>query len=131
MSEANVELIRAVYERFAGGDQEEALELIDPAFELHDRPEIPDPQVYRGHEGVIASLQVSQDTFDELSLVPEEYVDAGDRVAVVFRFRGTGRGSGMEVDEQLVHLWTIRDGKAVRMDVKSSLEEALRAAGVR
>jgi ketosteroid isomerase-like protein len=129
MSEANVELIRAVYDRFQAGDEDGALALLDPAVEVHDRPEIPDPQVYHGHEGVLASLQVSQDTFEGLTLAPEEYVDVGDRVVVVFRFQGTGRGSGIPIDERLVHLWTIRGGKAVRMEVKSSREEALRAAG--
>jgi ketosteroid isomerase-like protein len=131
MSESNVELIRAVYERFQANDQDGALALLDPSIEVHDRPEIPDPQVYRGHEGVLASLQVSQDTFEGLTLSPEEYVEAGDRVVVVFRFQGTGRGSGIPIDERLVHLWTIRDGKGVRMDVHSSREQALRAAGVR
>jgi ketosteroid isomerase-like protein len=130
MSEANVELIRAIYDRFQAGDQDDALALLDPAIEVHDRPEIPDPQVYHGHEGVLASLQTSQDTFDGLTLTPEEYVDAGDQVVVVFRFQGVGRGSGIEVDEQLAHRWTIRDGKAVRMDVYASREEALRVAGL-
>jgi ketosteroid isomerase-like protein len=131
MSESNLELIRTVYERFQANDQDGGLALLDPSIEVHDRPEIPDPQVYRGHEGVLASLQTSQDTFDGLTLSPEEYVDAGDQVVVVFRFQGVGRGSGIEVDEQLAHRWSIRDGKAVRMDVHSSREQALRAAGVR
>lgn len=130
MSEANVELIRAVYERFQAGDQDGALALLDPAVEVHDRPEIPDPQVYHGREGVLAALQVSEETFEGLVLEPEEYVDAGDQVVLVFRFQGTGRESGVPIDERLVHLWTIRDGKAVRMEVKSSREEALRAAGL-
>jgi hypothetical protein len=131
MSEANVELMKGIYARFRDGDEEGALELLDPEMEVHDRPEIPDPQVYHGYDGVRAALQTSRDTFDDLDLVPEEFVDAGDRVAVVFRFQGVGRGSGVEIDERLVHLWTIRDGKPVRMDVHSSREQALKAAGVR
>jgi uncharacterized protein len=129
MSEANVELVRTLYDSFRRNDTPAGLELLDPAVEVHDRPEIPDPQVYRGHEGVLAALQVSQDAFDDLELVPEDFIDAGDRVVVVFRFRGRGRESGVPIDEELAHLWTIRDGKAVRMDVHSSREQALRAAG--
>ena len=87
MSEANVELMRSIYDRFQAGDQDGALALLDPEVEVHDRPEIPDPQVYRGHEGVLAALQVSQDTFEGLNLVPEEYLDAGNQVIVVFRFQ--------------------------------------------
>jgi uncharacterized protein len=84
--------------------------------------------VYRGHEGVRSSLRVSQVEFEELDLVPEEFLDAGDRVVVVFRFQGKGRRSGIPIDEQLAHVWTIRDGKAVRMEVHSGRDQALRAA---
>ena len=130
MSEANVELLRAIYDRFRAGDVEGALALHDPEVEVHDRPEAPDPQVYRGHEGVLRSLGVSQAAFEGLDLVPEEFLDAGDRVIVVFRFQGIGRGSGVPIDERLAHLWTIRDGRAVRMTVHSGRDEALNAAGL-
>ena len=129
MSSANAALVREIYERFRGGDLDGALALHDPSVEVYDRPEIPDPQVYRGREGVVAALQVSQDEFEGLDLVPEEFIDVGDRVVVVFRFRGEGRESGVPIDERLVHVWTIRNGKAVRMEVHSDRDEALRAIG--
>ena len=56
-------------------------------------------------------------------------MEKGDRVVVVFRFLGTGRESGVPIDQRLCHAWTIRDGKAVRMEVHSSRDEALRSAG--
>ena len=124
-----MELIRTIYERFRAGDLEGALALHDPDVEVHDRAEAPDPQVYRGHEGVLRSLGVSQATFEGLDLVPEEFLDVGDRVVVVFRFRGKGRESGVPIDERLAHLWTVRDGRAVRMTVHSSQADAMRAAG--
>jgi ketosteroid isomerase-like protein len=130
MSHANVELVRSIYDRFRAGDVEGALALHDRDMEVHDRPEAPDPQVYHGHEGVLRSVRASQATFEGLDLVPEEFIDAGDRVVVVFRLQGRGRESGVPVDERLAHLWTIRDGKAVRMEVHSSRDEALRAAGL-
>jgi ketosteroid isomerase-like protein len=130
VSQENVELVQAIYTRFRAGDTDSALELVHPEMELHDRPEIPDPQVYHGHQGVLDSLRVSQVTFEGLELTPEEFVDAGDQVVVVFRFTGTGRESRIPVDERLAHRWTIRDGKATRMDVHSNREDALRAAAL-
>jgi ketosteroid isomerase-like protein len=129
MSRANVELVQEIYRRFRAGDADGALELQDPSIEVHDRPEVPDPQVYRGHEGVLRSLAVSQAAFESLDVVPEEFMDSGDRVIVVFRMVGKGRESGVPIEERLAHLWTIREGKAVRMEVHSGREEALRAAG--
>jgi uncharacterized protein len=120
VSQANVDLVRTIYERFRAGDTEGGLALHHPEIEVHDRPEAPDPQVYRGHEGVLESLSVSQVAFDDLDIVPEEFVDEGDRVVVLFRFVGTGRASGIHVDERLVHVWTVRDGKAIRMEVQSA-----------
>jgi ketosteroid isomerase-like protein len=125
MSQANVELVRTVYERFRENDFDGALALHHPDVEVHDRPEAPDPQVYRGHDGVLESLRASQATFDSLDLEPEEFVDAGEDVVVVFRFRGTGRESGVPIDERLAHRWTIRDGRIIRMRVHSSREDAL------
>jgi ketosteroid isomerase-like protein len=130
MSQANVELVQAIYQRFRAGDTDGALALHDPEIEVHDRPEVPDPQVYRGHEGVLRSLDVSRAAFEGLDIVPEEFLDAGDRVIVVFRIVGKGRESGVPIDERLAHLWTVREGRAVRMEVHSGRDEARRAAGV-
>ena len=121
-------VVRAIYDRFRANDTEGALALIDPGMEVRDRPEAPDPQVYHGRDGVLDSLGESRAAFQGLDLVPEEFLDVGDRVVVVFRFRGTGRESGVQVDERLAHLWTIREGRAVRMSVHSSREDALDAA---
>jgi len=128
MSQANVELVRAIYDRFRAADTDGALALQHPEIEIHDRPQAPDPQVYRGHEGVLKALRVSQEAFESLDVVPEEFLEVGERVVVVFRFQGTGRESGVPIDEQLAHVWTIRSGKAVRMEVHSGRDEALKRA---
>ncbi len=72
---------------------------------------------------------MSQAEFERLDLVPEEYIGLGDNVVVVVRFVDRGRESGVPIDERLCHVWTVREGKAVRMAVHSDREEALRAAG--
>jgi ketosteroid isomerase-like protein len=129
MADPSVELVREIYERFRAGDLEGALALLDPGVEVHDRPEIPDPQVFHGHEGVASALGVSQAEFDQMDLIPEEYIGVGDRVVVVVRFIGQGRESGVPIDERLSHVWTVREGRAVRMEVHSGREDGLRAAG--
>jgi uncharacterized protein len=60
----------------------------------------------------------------------EEYVERGDTVVVLTRYRGRGRGSGVEVDVEGAHVWQLRDGKAVRLEVFAARERALREAGV-
>jgi hypothetical protein len=119
VTRADVDLVREIYDRFRGGDEEGALALYHPDVEVHDRPEIPDPQVYRGHEGVLSALGASRAEFAGLDIVPEEFVDDGDRVVVLFRFVGTGRESGVPIEQRLCHVWTVDDGLVTRMEVRS------------
>ena len=54
-----------------------------------------------------------------------------DQVLVFSREGGRGRGSGAEVVTQpTAHLWTIRDGKAIRMQSYWERSEALEAVGL-
>jgi uncharacterized protein len=126
MSRANVDVVRAVYDRFRGGDRAGGLALYHPDVEVHDRPEVPDPHVYHGHEGVLEALGESRSEFAGLDIVPEEFIDRGDRVVVVFRFVGQGRESGVPIEQRLCHAWTVRDGLVTRMEVHSTRESALR-----
>jgi ketosteroid isomerase-like protein len=61
----------------------------------------------------------------------EEYIDAGGHVVAFTRYRGTGKESSVEVDTRGAHVWTMRDGKAVRLEVFSARRRALEAAGLR
>jgi ketosteroid isomerase-like protein len=57
----------------------------------------------RGPEEVRRFSEGLDETFDELTLKPQETVDAGDRVAVRLRHYGRGKGSGLEMDTELYH----------------------------
>ena len=45
--------------------------------------------------------------------------------------KGTGRGSGLPIETQFAQLWTMQDGRAVRMQEWRTWEEALEAVGLR
>jgi ketosteroid isomerase-like protein len=130
MAQDTVELVREIYARFRAGDEQAGMMLLDPEIELHDRPELVDPQVYRGHEGVIRALDVSRAEFEDADIVPEEFIPVGEsKVVVVFHFVGHGRESGFPIDERLCHVWTLRHGRGARVEVHTDRAEALRAAG--
>jgi ketosteroid isomerase-like protein len=85
----------------------------------------------QGHDAVRASTARWKSEWDDYELIPEEFADIGDRVVVTVRFRARGRGSGIEVDARLYDLFTLRDGKIVRMDQFAEQSEALEAVGLR
>jgi ketosteroid isomerase-like protein len=67
-----------------------------------------------------------------LRLEPQEFLDAGDRVATRLRHHGRGKESGLEIDEELYHqVVTFHDGRMVRIEYFAEWAEALEAAGLR
>ena len=50
------------------------------------------------------------------SLEPQEYIEAGDQVVVIARLVGRGKASGVEVTRTWAYVWTLRAGRALRME---------------
>jgi uncharacterized protein len=124
----NIESIKGAYASVGGGNFDSMLDLVHPDVVVRDRPESPDPRTYHGHAGMREALESSDESFEDFELQPEEFIGEGDYVVVVLRMRGTGRGSGITVEERIAHQWKVRDGKAVAMQVYSDPEDALRDA---
>jgi ketosteroid isomerase-like protein len=123
MSHENVEIVR----RFLLVDVDEALTFADPGIVWNPIEESPT----QGHDAVRASLARWKGEWDDYKLLPEEFVDRGDRVVVTVRLRGRGRGSGVEIAARFYDVYTLRDGKIVRMDQFTERSEALEAVGPR
>ena len=49
----------------------------------------------------------------------------GDRVVVLARYIGRGRGSGVEIHQEGAHVFELRDGKVIRLEIYASRERAL------
>ena len=86
---------------------------------------MPEPQVYHGHDGVRRQQAAFQDAWESFRIEPERFEQVGDSLVVVVRFWGRGKASGAEVEALLAHVWTLRDGKAIRFEVYVSPERAL------
>ena len=132
MSQENVELARRGYEAFTAGDPAGVVGFLDAEIEVHDFAEMPDAAVYHGPEGFVAIIANTLGEFDDFRLEAEEFSAPDDEhVLVLVRQGGRGKESGAEVEARVVHLWRIRDGKAVELWLHGSQEEALEAVGLR
>src|SRR6476660_10524494 len=133
MSQANVEMVRELYEAFNRGELDAYLSMLDPDFAWQGPREIPDlAGAHRGPEGVRRYLNKLTEVFNDYRMVPEEFIDAGgDRVLVLAREGGRGKGSGIAVQTNPTsHLWTVRDGRPGRLDSYWERTDALRAVGL-
>jgi ketosteroid isomerase-like protein len=130
VSQENVEKTRDFIEAYNRRDFDAAVADFDPQIEWvlppHQRSDscVGPDEVIRFWEGL-------DETFAELRLDPQEFVDAGDRVAVRLRYYGRGKGSGIEIETEMYHqVTTFRCGTMVRIEYVTSWPQALEAAGV-
>jgi ketosteroid isomerase-like protein len=115
MSE-NVDVIRGLYDGFAAGDVPKVLAAMDPAIEWNEAENFPlsDRNPYVGPEAVAEGVfQRLADEWDGWSVDVGELVDAGDTVVMLGRYRATNKATGAPLDAQCVHVWRLREGKAV------------------
>jgi ketosteroid isomerase-like protein len=130
MSQENVEVVRCSYEAYERGDMESALAALDPEVEIYDH-DIPDPGEYRGLDGVLRWQADWETSWQSWRWEAEEFIDAGDRVVAILRVHAKGRGSGADIERIDGAVWTLRDGKGVRLDYYGSKADALDAVGLR
>ena len=130
MSQENVEIVRSFYRAWAHDDLPGPVELMDPEIEYVNPAKAVEPGTRRGVAAFAEAVQRTFDGWESWQAEPEQFRASGDQVAVVVRYRGRGRGSGVEVVGRESALWTIRDGKVVRYAWFSGRDDALEAAGL-
>jgi ketosteroid isomerase-like protein len=129
MSEENVEVVRRAFEAYERGDVEAMLEEVDQEVQWK---QVEEPAPVYGRDGVREAVQRWDETWDNLRAEVDEYIDAGDCVIALIRFRGLGRASGVPVEMASYHVFTVRNGKVARMTEygPGKRAEALEAAGL-
>jgi ketosteroid isomerase-like protein len=130
MSQENVEFVCATYEAANRGDWDGFFAGVDPNVELKAPDRMMRAETYRGTEEVRRFLEDLLEPFEEVVVQPEEFFDAGDRLVVFLLLRSRPNGSSAVIEIRIGHLWTMRDGKAVRLEIFPEREEALEAAGL-
>jgi ketosteroid isomerase-like protein len=131
MSSENLELVRTAMQSFNLDGVDAIADQISPDFETTTPPSLSvEPDTYRGPEGVRRWFDAWEGTMDEVRFDVDELVDAGDRVIAVSRMVARSHTTGIEVEQAVAMVWTIRDGRAVRLDPYATREEAVRAVGL-
>jgi ketosteroid isomerase-like protein len=113
-----------------GPEPERALELFaeDVVCDVSERP---GGRIWHGPLGVRDAMVEWRGAWEEWELETERYVDAGaDRVLILWRERGRGKGSGVPIEQRGGNLLTIREGRIVHIRLYMDQQAALVAAGV-
>ena len=125
MPDANVEALQRGYEALNRGDLSAVLELLDPDIEWHEPAPSPDAGTHRGRDSFERFFRGWLDSFEDFQVEPEKVVARGGKLIAVVNQSGRGRASGVRVDTRLAHVWTVRDGRAIRWESVADPDEAL------
>jgi ketosteroid isomerase-like protein len=130
MSQENVEAVKESMAAYNRRDFDAAAELFDPEIEWV-LPAALGADSCRGPEEVKRLWLGIDEAFEGFRLEPEEFIDAGDHVPVRLRYRGRGKASGLEIEQEVFsQVITFRGGRIVRVDHFTSWDKALEAAGL-
>ncbi|CAN5233479.1 hypothetical protein BH24ACT23_BH24ACT23_08920 [soil metagenome] len=125
MSEENVKLVRRIFDAWDRDESArdflaEDIEYVNPSYAVESGTR-------RGR----SSFAIVRDTYGDFKLQVDRFLDAGgDDVVVLAHYTGSGPSSGVPVAGEHGHVWTIKDGLAVRFRWFQSHREALEAAGL-
>jgi ketosteroid isomerase-like protein len=139
MSQENVEIVRNAFEVIYGPtgaserrDRTRAAELLDPNVEVHGTiGGLWEGRVARGFSEMVNSFEAEDlGAWQERQLHPQRFLHVNDLVVVLMHEYRRGRGSGIEVESDTAVVFTVREGRVIRIQPYMDQAEALEAAGL-
>ena len=113
----NSETVRGFYQAIGRGDIPFVLGVFDPQIEWNEaenfiyadgNPYVGPPAILSGVFGHLVA------DWDQFRATPEQILDAGETVVSLGRYTGTYKATGVAVNAQFVHVFTLRDGKIAK-----------------
>ena len=117
MSQENVQVVQSFYDAISRGDVGTVLGLMDPQVEWNEAEHFlyADQSPYIGPNSILNGVFMRlMSDWEGFKAIPEQFIGMGDMVAVTGRYHGTYRETGKSVNAQLVHVYTVKDGKLVK-----------------
>jgi ketosteroid isomerase-like protein len=126
----NTEVVRRIIGAWNLRDADGALGLMaGDAVEDWSRSIGPMQGVFDGHAEIRKHWTLFWDVFESIQLVPEEFIEAGDRVIVPHHVEARGRG-GVTTRARGALVYELEDGLLTRSTIYQDRAEALQAVGV-
>ena len=117
MSAENVAIVRALYEAFGKGDIPGVLGKFGQKIEWREAENFiyADRNPYIGPNAILEGVFLRfVSEWTDFTVSPDSIIDAGEQVVTLGTYSGTHKKTGKSVRAQMVHVWNMSDGKAVR-----------------
>jgi ketosteroid isomerase-like protein len=113
---SNVDIVKRSYDAFAKHDLDGVMGDMHPEIVWHQAQGLPHGGTYRGLDEVKRNIfdPLDEEWWNEFTADPDEFLDAGQNVVVIGRYRGTAKATGKQLDVPFVHIWTLERDKAIQ-----------------
>ncbi len=131
MSQGNVEVVRRDVAARGARDWSTLHEIWHPEIQL---VLVGGSGTFQGIDEITRFLDSLSDSYDEYRVEADEMIEAGDCVVTVERVAGRGlKGSDAQtwIHTDLFRVFSVEDGKILKITEYPSRDEALEAAGLR
>ena len=129
---SNLDLVKSIYAAWERGDWSSA-DWADPDIEFTVVGGL-DSGSWKGVAAMAEAWATQLRAWQDLRAVPEEFRQLdGDRVLVLMKNEGRGRGSGFDLSEistKAANVFTVRDGKVVSLSIYPDRSRALGDLGL-
>jgi ketosteroid isomerase-like protein len=131
MAVSNVELVQLGVDAVNHRDLATLDAIWSEEGEFHSTFAASEGRVFRGRQRFRDYFDAVDEAFDDMRVEVEEITEVGeDRLVVVLRVSGRGKGSGVNVEQHNGQVWTFVDSKIARIDSYMNRTEALAAVGL-
>lgn len=111
----NVETVKGIYESFAEGDIEAIAATWAPNIEFIMPEGLAVGGIYHGRDEIIENVfMLMREELEEVSVVPDQFVDGGNTVVALMTWGGTFTGTGRSIEYPEAHVFDFDDGKITR-----------------
>ena len=114
----NVRLVEALYVAIDADDHPAIHNLVAQNLSWEVLKNYPEGGDYLGADAVFEGdgfFPALYAKFDNWHTRRDEHIDAGDQVVTLGRYMGRVIANGARIDVPFAHVWTLRDGKIVRV----------------
>jgi ketosteroid isomerase-like protein len=114
MSDANVKLVRSLYDAFTRGDIATITNAMTPDvdWQVHGKASgVPTIGRWKGPKGAEEFFRLVAENQDATEFSPQDVCASGDKVFALGRYGWTVRRTGKHAGAEWCHVFTIKDGK--------------------
>jgi ketosteroid isomerase-like protein len=126
----NIRLVQEGYRLFLSGDIDNLLKIHtrDSAFIFHGTSYLnPFTDTFRGDEELRQFFQTVSESLDFELYELDEFIAQGDKVIVLGHDKSRTKDTGKTIVEERVHVFTVQDGKVLRLDSYGEVNKMMAA----